>query len=219
MPSEVKANSAGRRPYRSARRTEQAARTRVAILTAAREVLTEVGYPAMTVAEIARRAGVALDTVYASVGRKPEVLRQLLEAALSGSAEAVPADQRDYVLRIRAASTAREKITIYAEANTAIQLRMAPVFLALRDAARVDPETTSVWREISDRRARNLREFAADLRATGELRTDLDDDQVADIIWSMNAAEYWVLLVHERDWTPDRFTAWILDSWSRVLLR
>lgn len=219
MPSEVKANSAGRRAYRSPRRTEQAARTRVAILTAAREVLTEVGYPAMTVAEIARRAGVALDTVYASVGRKPEVLRQLLEAALSGSAEAVPADQRDYVLRIRAASTAREKITIYAEANTAIQLRMAPVFLALRDAARVDPETTSVWREISDRRARNLREFAADLRATGELRTDLDDDQVADIIWSMNAAEYWVLLVHERDWTPDRFTAWILDSWSRVLLR
>lgn len=218
MADPVKSPPPTRRPYRSTRRAEQAARTRAAILAAARDVLTEVGYAAMTVAEIARRAGVALDTVYASVGRKPEVLRHLLESALSGSDEAVPADQREYVLRIRAASTAREKITIYAEANTAIQLRMAPVFLALRDAARVDPETTSVWREISDRRARNMRDFAADLRATGELRTDLDDDQVADIIWSMNAAEYWVLLVHERDWTPQRFTAWILDSWSRVLL-
>jgi hypothetical protein len=34
-----------------------------------------------------------------------------------------------------------------------------------------------------------MRTSAADLRRTGELRHDLPDDQVADIIWSMNAAE------------------------------
>jgi hypothetical protein len=35
----------------------------------------------------------------------------------------------------------------------------------------------------------------------------------------MNAAEYWVLLVHERGWTPARFQAWITDAWTRLLLR
>jgi hypothetical protein len=35
-----------------------------------------------------------------------------------------------------------------------------------------------------------MREFAADLRSTGELRTDLTDREVADIIWTMNGPEY-----------------------------
>ena len=63
-----------------------------------------------------------------------------------------------------------------------------------------------------------MREFAADLRATGELRQDLSDGQVADIIWSMNAAEYWVLLVRERQWSPEQFATWLADAWTRLLL-
>jgi hypothetical protein len=60
--------------------------------------------------------------------------------------------------------------------------------------------------------------FAAELRSTGELRNDLSDQQVADIIWSMNATEYWVLLVHERGWTADAFADWLIDAWTRLLL-
>ncbi len=206
------------RPYRSARRAEQAARTRGAVLAAARELVVEAGYARTTVAEIARRAGVAVDTVYAAVGRKPEVLRHLVESALSGTDETVPAAERDYVHQIRTAAGAREKLAIYAGALTAIQQRLAPVFLALREAAATDDSAGALWREIAERRARNMRDFAADLRATGELRADLSDDEVADVIWSMNAAEYWVLLVHERSWTPDRFRAWLVDAWTRLLL-
>ena len=60
--------------------------------------------------------------------------------------------------------------------------------------------------------------FAADLRATGELRGDLTDDEVADIVWSMNATEYYSLLVHDRGWTPQRFGAHLADAWRRILL-
>jgi AcrR family transcriptional regulator len=218
MSEDVKPTGPGPRRYRSPRRAAQAAQTRAAILAAARELVGEVGYPAMTVAELARRAEVAVDTVYASVGRKPDVLRQLVETAISGTDESVPAGQRDYVQRIEVATTARDKIAIYAEAIAGIQTRLAPVFLALRDAAVTDPDTATLWREISQRRAQNMRGFAASLRSTGELREDLSDDDVADILWSMNAAEYWVLLVHERGWPPERFSAWIVDAWTRLLL-
>ena len=188
------------------------------MLAAARELFVARGYPKTAVGDIAALAGVSVDTVYSSVGRKPVLLRELVETSLSGQDHAVPAAERDYVVRVRAAPTAAEKIALYAEAITSIHGRLAPVFLALRDAAVGDQDCAALWREIAERRARNMLDFAADLRATGDLREDLTDRQVADVVWSTNAVEYWVLLVHERGWTPEQFREWITDSWTRVLL-
>jgi AcrR family transcriptional regulator len=206
------------RRYHSPRRAEQAAQTRHAVLAAARELFVSNGYAATTVAEIAREARVAVDTVYATVGRKPALLREVLESAISGTDAALPAEQRDYVVRVQAATTARDKIAAYVTGLVAAQSRLAPVFLALRDAAGADTGSAALWKEISDRRAQNMRRFAADLRGTGELRADLTDDDVADIVWSMNGTEYWVLLVGNRGWSAERFAAYLIDAWSRLLL-
>ncbi|MET0763855.1 MAG: helix-turn-helix domain-containing protein [Blastococcus sp.] len=208
-----------RRRYTSPARAEQAAATRGAVLQAARELFAERGYVATSVAAIADRAGVAVDTVYAAAGRKPALMRELVETTLSGTDDAVPAEQRDYVIRIRAASSAREKVAIYAAAVAEIGIRMAPVHRALAEAAVSDPDCAALRAEISARRANNMRLFAADLRATGELRPDLTDDEVADIVWSMNAAEYRALLVGERGWSAERFGTWLADAWTRLLLR
>lgn len=207
-----------KRHYNAPKRAERAAATRRAIVSAARDLLVDHGYTAMTVAKIASQAGVAVDTVYATVGRKPDLLRELVETALSGTDEAVTAQQRDYVKAIKAAPAADEKLALYAEAVTAIQARLAPVFLALQQAAPAEPECALLWHDISARRAANMREFAADLRVTGRLRPDLTDAEVADIIWSMNAAEYYLLLVAQRGWTPRRFQDWLTDAWTRTLL-
>ncbi len=107
---------------------------------------------------------------------------------------------------------------MYVAGLAEIQPRLAPVYLALRDAAATDPDSAAAWREISERRARNMRLFAADLRATGELRTDLSDEDIADIIWSMNGPEYWTLLVSERGWSAERFSSHITDAWQRLFL-
>lgn len=206
------------REYHSPRRAEQAAATRRAILSAARRLFVSQGYAGTTVADIARHARVAVDTVYATVGRKPALLRLVLETALSGTDEAVPADQRDYVARVRAATSARDKLGAYVDGLVKVQARLAPVFLALRDAGSTDPESAALWQEIAQRRARNMRRFAADLRSTGELRADLTDRDVADIIWTMNGPEYWVLLVGDRGWTHRRFASYLADAWARLLL-
>ena len=125
------------------RGAEQAAATRRAVLSAARELFVSTGYSATPVSEIAASAEVSVDTVYATVGRKPAILRELVETSISGSDQAISAEQRDYVVRIRQVPTAGEKISIYAQAITAIQQRMAPVFLALRDAAATDRDLRS----------------------------------------------------------------------------
>lgn len=206
------------RAYRSQHRTEQAAATRRAVIEAARKLFITDGYVATTVTRIAKDAAVNVDTLYAAVGRKPTILREVVETAISGSDHAVPAAERDYVKAVWAAETAAEKIEIYAAAFALMGPRISPIFQALRDAATSDPQCAELYAEITGRRADNMRLFAADLRSTGSLRPDLTDDQVGDIIWSMNATEFYVLLVDQRGWTPTQFGAFLADAWRRLLL-
>jgi hypothetical protein len=165
---------------------------------------------------IADRAGVALDTVYASLGRKPEVARLLIETAISGTDEAIPAEQRDYVRAIQAAPDAATKIAVYAAAITAIAPRMALVLGIIQQTAQTEPELARLWNEIGERRAANMRRFVADLATATPLR--LDPDQAADIVWATNAAETYQLLVGQRGWSPQRYEQFLVDTWHRLLL-
>ena len=210
MPGSVK------RRYDVTGRREAAARTRAAILAAARELFTERGYAATSMTAIAERAGVALDTVYAAAGRKPELARLLIETAISGTDQAVPAEQRDYVRAIQAASDASTKIAIYAAAITAIAPRMALVLGIIQQAVPDEPELAALWQQIAERRAANMRLFVADLATVAPLR--LDPGEAADIIWATNAAELYQLLVGQRGWTPERYERFLADTWQRLLL-
>jgi AcrR family transcriptional regulator len=207
-----------KRTYDNSTRLEQSNETRQAIFDAARFELLERGYRASTVANIARRAGVHVDTVYALVGRKPVLLRELIEHAISGTNEPIPAERRDYVAAIRAEPDPRGKLAIYARATREVQARLAPLLVALRDASTTEPEARAVWEEISERRATNMRELVKELKSVGGIRAGLSIAEAADTIWVTNSAEVYVLLTAERGWTPDRYERWLLDTWSRLLL-
>lgn len=210
--------TAKKRTYDSSSRKEAARGTHQSILSAAQSVFLNKGYAAATMPAIAQAAGVALDTVYATVGKKPALFRQLVEMSISGTDSAVPAEEREYVQAIRAETDAAGKLRIYAAALRSIQQRLAPLFGVLQGAAPLDPELAALWKNISERRAKNMRVFAADLAATGRLRPHLPATKVADIIWSMNAPEFYLLLVEERGWSPNEFEDWLVDAWIRLLL-
>ena len=207
-----------RRSYDSSSRQESARATRQAILTAARELFLRRGYAATTMPDIAKAADVALDTVYAVVGKKPALFRLLVETAISGEDEAVAAEQRDYVQAIRAEHDAARKLRTYASALCKIQPRLAPLFNALQAAASLDSDLRSLWQEIAGRRAANMRILADDLASTGRLRPELSTSAAADIIWSMNSPEFYLLLVEQRGWSIEEFEQWLGDAWVRLLL-
>jgi AcrR family transcriptional regulator len=181
-------------------------------------LIVERGYRATTIAEIARRAGVHVDTVYELVGRKPVILRELIEQAISGVEGAVPAEEREYVKAIRREPDAARKLAVYAGAMREIQARMAPLHLALRDASSTEPEAATVWREISDRRAANMRRLAQELEDAGGLRAGVSVAEAADVIWATNSSELYVLLTVERGWSPERYERWLAETWCRLLL-
>ena len=169
-------------------------------------------------ADIARDANVAVDTIYASIGRKPALFRLLIETSIAGRDHGGPAADPYDVQQIRDDATAEGKLRIYGATVATNQQHLAPLFRALREAAPTHPELGELWSQIAARRADTMHELAADLAATGQLRGDLTVDEVADVLWSMNAAEYYVLLVHDRGWTPQRFGQWLSDAWCRLLL-
>ncbi|CAI9407789.1 TetR/AcrR family transcriptional regulator [Nocardioides sp. T2.26MG-1] len=212
MPDPVKP-----RRYVSPARRDQAASTRRAVLAAARVLFTTQGYAATSVADVARRAGISVDTVYASVGRKPQLLLAVHDMVLGSADEPVPAEERDYVRRIRAAPTAQEKIRQYAEALAGLLPQVVPLDLALREAGTRESECLKVRESIGRRRRANMRLFAADLRATGRLRPDLTDEQVADLVWSMNSPDYFRLLA-DAGYTPEQYAELVADVWTRTLL-
>jgi AcrR family transcriptional regulator len=209
--------SSVKRSYDNDRRTAQSQDTKQRILEAARQLLMAKGYRATTVAQVARAAGVHHDTIYALVGRKPEILRELIEMAISGADGPVAPEEREYVQRMLAEPDPRRKLAIYASAMQAIQTRMAPLLLALREASSTEPEAEQVWNAISERRAANMRRLVVDL-GEGVLRPELSDDTAADIIWATASSELFILLTTQRRWSLRQYEDWLYDTWCRLLL-
>ncbi len=212
MPRSVK------RRYDTTRREARSAETRQRIIDAARRLILERGYRATTIATIATEAGVHVDTVYSLVGRKPTLLTEIIEQAISGADHAVAAEERGYVKAIRAEPDPVRKLGIYAHALRETHGRLAPIFVALRDVSATDPDARAVWQTISARRAANMTAFVGELRAAGGLRADLSIADAADTVWVTNSPEVYVLLTGERGWTPDRYEQWLAESWCRLLL-
>lgn len=208
-----------KRRYDSTSRRAAAQATRATILEAARQIFVEKGYFATTMPAIASAAGIALDTVYAVAGKKPALFRLLVETAISGTDTAVPAEEREYVRAIRQEPQAAAKLRIYATAVCSIQERLAPLTQVLQGAANQDTQLSALWKEISRRRASNMRLLARDLEATGTLRPGLSIDRAADILWSMNSPEFYLLFVEQRAWTPAAFEQWLGDAWIQLLLK
>ena len=87
-----------KRGYRSPRRLAAARETRARICAAARELFLADGYAATSMRAIAAAAGVAEKTVYLQFATKSAVLKMVVETAIVGDDEAVPAAERSWFL-------------------------------------------------------------------------------------------------------------------------
>jgi len=207
-----------RRRYDATRRQQAAAERRQKVLDVAVALFAQLGYTQTTMAEIAAKAGVALDTIYVTIGTKPELFRLLLETAISGTGEAVPVLDRDYVAKMRAEPDPTRKLAIYAAALTEIHARLAPLYLALQAAAPESPELATIWQDLLARRARNMPLLIAELERTNALRPELTTETAVDTVWAINSTEVYVLLHNQRGWTEDQYENWLAQILARLLL-
>jgi TetR/AcrR family transcriptional regulator of autoinduction and epiphytic fitness len=207
-----------KRRYESDHRREQAGQTRRAILEAAAKLFVDPGYAATPLTAVAHEAGVAIQTVYKVFGSKKALLSALVDVTVAGDDEPVPLAQRQFVADIAALPDARAKLARYAEHLADTHARQAQVMLALSSAATADPDVAAIWRKNVEERRHGMTMFARELAATGQLRPDHTIDTVVDVLWLAMDVRNYDWLVRERDWSPERFRGWYVDTVAAAIL-
>lgn len=199
-----------RRPYRSRRREQQAAETREAVLAAAVELFGTRGWAATGMRDVARAAGVSVETVYAGFRSKSDLLMAVIDVATVGDAAPVPVDQRPEFTALGSGSR-QQRARAAARLVTGIHQRTGGVVLALREAAASDRELARLLREAEQRRRINVDRGLSLI--TGRAVTP----EECDGLWAVLAVEVYQLLTGLRGWTPQQYETWLADVIDRLL--
>lgn len=200
----------GRRAYRSPRRQQQAEETRASVLEAATRLFGERGWAATGIRDVAREAGVSVETVYANFRTKSDLLMAALDVAVVGDAEPVPLDRRIEFAALGHGSR-EQRTRAAARLVTDIHRRTAGVNLALREAAASDPALDRLMREREEGRRSNVEEGIA--LVVGHPVTP----EQADALWAVLDIGVYRMLTDLRGWTPHQYETWLANAIDRLL--
>lgn len=204
----------GSRRYESPRREQQARQTRREVLTAAEILFRDQGFAGTTVAAIAARAGVSVETVYKTFGGKPGLVRAICDVALEGEGQ-VTAETRSDEVQEREEDP-RAVIRAWGSLGTEVAPRIAPILLLLREAAATDKQMSELKAELDERRLQRMTHNARSLSA--HLRPGITVQDAAEVLWTYSSAEVFDLLVLTRGWSLDRYGTFIAEAMIAALL-
>lgn len=192
-----------RRPYNSERRAGGAAETRERILEAAKALFACRGVDAVTLAEIARAAGVSVSSLYGQFRSKEGLLKALFESAMFGAgyqaAVARLDDQADPVEQVLAtASVAR---AIYENERAELGL--------LRGVSALSPALQNLERGFDDLRYRLQEPRIVRLIEAGKARPGLAIDEARRLLWTYTSRDVFRMLVQEGGFTAEAYEVWL----------
>jgi TetR/AcrR family transcriptional regulator, cholesterol catabolism regulator len=182
-------------PERSATpRQSQKEATRQRVLDAARELFDTHGYQGTTIREIAKRAQVSVGSVFTTFASKGEILSEVMAARLDPLYAEI--DRVMPHLRGPTADRLRTMFAIHFE----FEARHVRLFIS-HIAAAYDWTLTEGARPYG-RNARlqdAIRELLVKGQAVGDVRTDIDLQEVVDLLMSAYAWTYRLVVTHDAD--------------------
>lgn len=198
------------------RRTRQGAATREVIVEAAQRLMLERGYIPTSIAAIAKDAGVAVQTIYNSIGGKSDVLAAVLDrtgaapdapgrVSAAGPGPAAPARSAGEVIRVLAAGIVE------------VNKRTAGVHRVILEAAGVDPDVATLELRRSSQRLYQYGEAASRLRGLRGLRAGLSDHEAAAAIWAIGHPQVYRSLVLDLGWSGAAYRDWVEKTLSAAL--
>jgi AcrR family transcriptional regulator len=186
-------------------------RTRQLLLDAAAAEFVDVGYVAATVAHIAARAGVTVQTLYLAWGSKRELLRAYVESTLAPGST----PSGDYFLARLDAVSETDIVPRIAEVFCEVARRSAVGWALYRDGSAVDPRIAEDWHELQTLRRET---FVAIVGRIPEESLRLPRDAAIDTAWAIASPAVYDLMVNDRGYDPDRFEAWLAATLGAALL-
>ncbi|HUR79056.1 MAG TPA: helix-turn-helix domain-containing protein [Acidimicrobiales bacterium] len=185
---------------------------------AATRLFEEAGYVATTVEVIALAAGVSGKTVYDAFTTKAGLLRAAWDLALKGDADAAPVAVRPWYVAVLEEPDARKAIEMVAQNSVMVKQRIGPLLRVIRDASAVDDDGAALWSLINTDFYDNQRVIVSALTKRKGLRPGLTVTKATDVLWTLNHPDVWLLLHHNRGWSPKEFERWLAEALVAALL-
>lgn len=207
------------RPYHAPRRAAAAARTREAIVAAAKDVFERLGWSGATMRAAADQAGVSIKTVEALYRTKAELLKQAVDYAIAGDLLPVPVTGRASVAALLAASDASAMLSAHAHHTRSISSRAAPILWVVEQAASAHPDIADLWAQNSGNRRTGARLAAETLLAKPGLPPHIGQRYAEEVFWIAIDPGTYRSLTLGRSLSPDDFETWINNFYDKMLLR
>ena len=207
-----------KRAYNSGRRQEQARQTRLQIVGAAHDLFIERGYAGATIEAIALKAGVAVETVYASFGNKRAILSKIIDISIVGDDEPIPLSQRQGPQAVQNETDQRRQIELFVNDMYVIMGRAAPILDIMRVAAKTEPDISEMLQNILNARVQGMMIFVRSLLKNGPLREGLTPEEAAETVWMLTSGEAYLMFTVNRAWTEGKYKKWLAGALERLLL-
>ena len=207
-----------KRPYRAPQRAAAAARTREAVVAAAKDAFERLGWSGTTMGGIADQAGVSVKTVEALYRTKAELLKQVIDYAIAGDLRPIPVLGRESVEAMQAAPDAATMLALHAHHARAISARAALVLWVAEQAAPAHQDVAKLWAQNNDNRRTGARWTATTLLAKPGLPPHISQRYAEEVFWiAIDPATYRSLTLG-RGLSPASFETWIRNFYGKMLL-
>ncbi len=196
------------RRYDNRRRRAAAAATEQRIVDAAGACFSESGYGATTLADVATRAEVSVESIKKSIGTKPLLLRRWFDQQVAGP-EAVAPTEAAWVLRLSGDDDFYSRIDAAADAVAIIMERTAVAVAVMSAAAQTDPVVAEMWAAERRERFSDVERIAS--LVVGDALGPAEQARVIDVSYAITEASLYRVLTEERGWTPRQYRDWFAD--------
>ena len=202
------------RAYNGSLRTELAQLTRTRILEAARRLLVNGTYSSVTMEDIAKEAGVAYQTVYATFGTKLRLAQGLVDVGFPHVADALKLFDP-----VRQSDDPEVGLRIGARVSRLIYEMCADLLRFMRESG--DRDLLAHYREREEQRLLDMTQFGlpAMLKRSGRLRAGMSPSEAVAVIWALTGPDQYTQLVFQRGWSPPRYEEWLGDALISMLIQ
>ena len=183
----------------------------VRILAAAISIIQAKGGADVTMAEIAKAAGLSRQAVYLHFEDREALLFALARYADDRRGLDVEVD------RVLKSSTGIEAIRGYVDLLSRTNDAIWVLARAADAVRRTDPAVEHTWQERVRIRLRVCSAIVKRLQDEGTLKAELDPDIAIDLLWALTALRTWEDLVQIRKWSPEKYATYICGMLTEAI--
>lgn len=202
--------STATRTYDGSRRRASAAETRERVIAAAAALFSSRGWAGTSVRDVAREAGVAVETVYAAVGAKADLLHAAIDVAVVGDAEEVPLAERPE-FRALGDGELRDRVRAGSRLMVAMSARSARLIRTLTSAAEAEPALAVLRDEL---RARQRQSYVEGLTMVARRKVTVRE---AEALIALVGEGTYLVLADDFGWSERRIAALVATTVMQVL--